>query len=75
MEWTLNKSQHRKLTLEKKIFLLFLLATQTRNLSIRSPMLYQQAILAPTNISGINIHTTPTSLTIIYNCILAIKEQ
>ena len=45
MEQTPNKSQHRKLTLEKKILPLLLLGL---NLSIMSVALYQQAIPAST---------------------------
>ena len=46
MERTPNKSQHTKLTLEKK-FLPGAGGIRTRNLSIKSTALYQQIIPAP----------------------------
>ena len=44
---TLNKSQHRKLTLKKKISPADFAGIRTHNLLIASTVLYQQAILAP----------------------------
>ena len=48
MARTLNESQHRKLTLEKKNLLLLLPGIEAGNLLIRSSTLYQQAIPTPT---------------------------
>ena len=47
MEWTPNKSQHTKLTLEKKILPPLLRGLLTHNLLITCPALDQQAILPP----------------------------
>ena len=49
VERTPNKSQYTKLTLEKKIFHAVLAGIRTRNLSITSPALYQQAIRSGQN--------------------------
>ena len=45
VEWTPNKSQHAKLTLEKKILPPLLPGFEICNLLITSPALYQQAIM------------------------------
>ena len=47
VERLLNKSQHKKLTLEKKMSPAVRAETWPRNLSITSPTLYQQAIPLP----------------------------
>ena len=55
VERTRNKGQHTKLTLEKKKNSPAAPAgIRTRNISITSPVLYQQTIPAPTVISNVN---------------------
>ena len=47
VEWTLNKSQHTKLSLKKKILLLLLSGFKLTTLQLWVQCFFQQAILAP----------------------------